>query len=142
VDRAEATALLARLHEAQNHFYGGGDASAFAGLLAPDITWSVPGHSAIAGTYRGIDSVLRYFARRRNIADSTFRLHRRDVLTGTGDRIAALTDGTATIAGRERSWSTVGLYDIRDGRIAACWLLPLDPAEFDAIWSPQPPPGL
>ena len=108
----------------------------FAGLLATDITWSVPGHNAIAGTYRGVDSVLSYFTRRRSIADSTFRLHRRDVLTGTGDRIAALTDGTATIAGRERSWSTVGLYDIRAGLIAACWLLPLDPAEFDAIWSP------
>jgi ketosteroid isomerase-like protein len=135
VDRTEAAALLARLHEAQNQFYGGGGASALAALLAPDVTWSVPGSNAIAGTYRGLDAVLRYFARRRDIADSTFRLHRRDVLTGTGDRIAALTDGTATIAGQERSWSTVGLYDTRDGRIAACWLLPLDPAEFDAIWS-------
>jgi uncharacterized protein len=136
VDRAEATALLARLHDAQNQFYGGGDSSAFAGLLAPDITWSVPGRNAIAGTYHGVESVLRYFARRRDIANSTFRMYRRDVLTGAGDRIAALTDGTATIAGRERSWSTVGLYEVRDGLVAGCWLLPLDPAEFDAIWSP------
>ena len=33
------------------------------------------------------------------------------------------------------TWSTVGLYDTRDGRIAVCWLLPLDATEFDAIWS-------
>jgi ketosteroid isomerase-like protein len=136
VDRTEAVALLEQLHEAQNRFYGGGDASAFAGLLAPDITWSIPGHNAIAGTYRGVDSVLRYFVRRRDIADSTFRLHQRDVLTGTGNRITALTDGTATIGGRDRKWSTVGLYEIRDGLVCACWLLPLDPAEFDEIWSP------
>ncbi len=27
------------------------------------------------------------------------------------------------------------LYRIRDGRIAACWLLPLDLEAFDSIWS-------
>jgi hypothetical protein len=29
----------------------------------------------------------------------------------------------------------VGLYDVVDRRIAACWLLPLDQPAFDAIWS-------
>lgn len=53
-----------------------------------------------------------------------------------GDRLAALTDGTATIAGEDREWSTVGLYDVTcQGRIAACWLLSLGPCEFDMIWS-------
>jgi len=135
VDRAQAAALLARLHEAQNEFYGGGGGRALRDLLAEDITWTIPGRNAIAGTYHGVDEVLGYFTRRRALADATFRLHRRDVLTGEGDRVAALTDGTATIAGQPRAWSTVGLYEIRDGRIAACWLLPLDAAEFDAIWS-------
>lgn len=135
MDREEATALVARLHDAQNRFYAGGDGSALRDLLAPDITWTVPGRNAIAGTYRGADEVLGYFTRRRALADSTFRMHRRDVLAGEGDRVAALTDGTATIGGRERTWSTVGLYDVRDRRIAACWLLPLDSGEFDAIWS-------
>ena len=42
---------------------------------------------------------------------------------------------SATLAGRDRRWSTVGLYDVaEDGRIAACWLLPLDQREFDSIW--------
>jgi hypothetical protein len=59
----------------------------------------------------------------------------RDLLTGDGDHLAALTDGAATIAGAERRWSTVGLYRVRAERIAACWLLPLDPAAFDEIWA-------
>jgi hypothetical protein len=79
--------------------------------------------------------VLDYFARRRTIANSTFRMHRRDVLVGAGGSIAALTDGTAIIAGRRCDWSTVGLYEVRDGLVAACWLLPLDAAQFDAIWA-------
>ena len=58
-----------------------------------------------------------------------------DVLVGDGDRIAALTDGRATIAGAEHHWSTVGLYDTAGPHVAACWLLPLDPTAFDAIWT-------
>lgn len=63
-------------------------------------------------------------------------MHRRDVLVGEGNRIAALTDGTATIMGQERRWSTVGIYDVVNERqITACWLLPFDQQEFDSIWS-------
>lgn len=135
MDRPSAEALLGRLHAAQNHFYGGGNAAGLRDVLAPDVTWTIPGSNAIAGTYRGLDAVLEYFTRRRAIANSTFRMHRRDVLVGASGTIAALTDGTASIAGRQRSWSTVGLYDVRDGLVAACWLLPLDAAQFDEIWS-------
>jgi ketosteroid isomerase-like protein len=136
MDRDEAIELLDRLHEAQNAYYGGDSRSGLESLLAPDIVWSVPGASPIAGTYRGHREVFAYFDRRRSLAAGTFRMIRRDVLTGAGDRIAALTDGVATIGGAERRWSTVGLYDIAGSQIAACRLLPLDPVAFDAIWTP------
>ena len=61
-------------------------------------------------------------------------MHPGEVLTGDGDHVAVLTDGTATIDGVERRWSTVGLYRLREGRVAACWLLPLDPKAFDEYW--------
>jgi ketosteroid isomerase-like protein len=135
MDRTAAVYLLERLHDAQNQFYGGGDAAPLAELLATDVTWIVPGQNRIAGAYHGQDEVFGYFRRRRDLASATFQMHRKDVLVGEGGHLAALTDGTATIAGRQRHWSTVGLYQIAEGRIAACWLLPLDPAEFDDIWS-------
>jgi ketosteroid isomerase-like protein len=137
MNRDAAVALLDRLHAAQNDFYAGGSAAALEELLAADITWTVPGDNAIAGTYRGLDEVLDYFRRRRDLADRTFQMQRRDVLVGDGTRIAALTDGVATIGGGEHRWSTVGLYDVVDGRVAACWLLPLDQRAFDAIWRGQ-----
>ena len=136
MDRAAATELLHRLHSAQTAFYTGGDVEPVQELLAPDIEWHVPGRNAIAGDYHGLDEVLAYFGRRRDLAGRTFRLHTRDVLTGDGDHLAALTDGTATIHGAERRWSTVGLYRVRDAVIAGCWLLPLNPVTFDAIWTP------
>lgn len=127
--------ILDRLHTAQAAFYSGEDSTAVRSVLTDDIEWHVPGSNAIAGDYHGIDAVLDYFSRRRDLARGTFRMHPRDILTGSGDFVAAVTDGTATIDGTEHRWSTVGLYRLRGDRICACWLLPLDPIAFDAIWS-------
>jgi ketosteroid isomerase-like protein len=135
MNRDTAIDLLDRLHNAQNEFYAGGSGAALEPLLAPNITWTVPGDNRIAGTYRGLEEVFGYFRRRRDLADRTFQMKRRDVLVGDGDRFVALTDGFATIGGVDHRWSTVGLYYVAGGQIAACWLLPLDQHGFDAIWS-------
>ena len=135
MDRDGAVALLDELHAAQNEFYGGGSDGLLRDLLIPEVAWTVPGDNSIAGAYHGIESVLDYFRRRRELAAGTFRMTCRDVLVGEGERLAALTDGAATIDGVQREWGTVGLYEVLDGRIAACWLLPLNSSEFDAIWT-------
>ena len=135
--RADAERILARLHEAQAAFYAGGPPEPLHDVLTDDILWVVPGRNAIAGEYRGVDAVIDYFTRRRELADRSFRMHPGDLLVGDGDDVAALTDGSATIDGVEHRWSTVGLYRLRDDRVAACWLLPMDAAAFDAIWSPR-----
>lgn len=48
-----------------------------------------------------------------------------------------LADGQAPIAEIPQRWSTVGLYEVAGERIAACWLLPLNPQSFETIWSPS-----
>jgi len=128
-------AVLDRLHSAQGALYVGGDPEPVRAVLTDDVVWHVPGRNAIAGEYRGVDAVMDYFRRRRDLAGRTFRLHPGELLVGDGEHVAMLTDGTAVIGGVERSWSTVGLYRLRGERIAACWLLPLDPAAFDEIWA-------
>ena len=89
---------------------------------------------AIAGDYLGVDEILDYLARRRDIASGTFRMHPRETLTGDQGHAGVLTDGTATIGGVEHHWSTLGLYRFVGDRIAECWLLPLDPPAFDLVW--------
>jgi ketosteroid isomerase-like protein len=135
MDRNLAIGLLGRLHAAQSAFHSGGNGEELRAQLDERVLWRVPGDNAIAGTYSGIDEVMEYFGRRRELAAGTFRMKRRDVLTGDGDVIAALTDGVARIRGEERRWSTVGLYRFRQGRLVECTLLPLDADEFDRIWS-------
>jgi YbgC/YbaW family acyl-CoA thioester hydrolase len=135
MDHDGAVALLRRLHEAQNDFYGGGPDTALREVLTADVTWHIPGENAIAGDYRGIGDVLGYFARRRDLAGNTFRMRSRGVLTGTGEWAASITDGTAVLGGRRAEWSTVGLYRFRDGRIAAGRLLPFEAGVFDRVWA-------
>lgn len=135
MDRSVAAELLSRLHREQNAFYAGDHDSGLRSLLRDDVVWHVPGSSPIAGDYYGIDEVFGYFIRRRSIAGSTMQMHPGELLVGDGERVAAVTDGTATISGVSRCWSTVGLYRIVDGRIAECWLLPLNPVTFDLAWS-------
>jgi ketosteroid isomerase-like protein len=135
MNRDTADVLLDRLHEAQNEFHGGGSGADLEQLLAPNITWTVPGDNRIAGMYRGLEEVLDYYRRRQDLAAGTFQAQRRDVLVGDGNRIAALTDGFATIRRVAHRWSTLGLYEVIGRQIAACWLLPLDQRAFDAIWS-------
>jgi len=135
VDHTIAASLLRRLHHTQGDFYSGGDDVGLRTLLTKDVAWHVPGTSPIAGDYHGYDQVLGYFTHRRDLANSTMQMHPRELLVGDDNHIASVTDGTATIGGAEHAWSTVGLYRIADGRIAECWLLPLDPITFDRAWS-------
>jgi hypothetical protein len=44
-------------------------------------------------------------------------VHTRDVLSGDGEWISAITDGTAVVGGEEYTWSTVGLYQVRGQRM-------------------------
>jgi ketosteroid isomerase-like protein len=130
----EALDLLDRMHAALGAFYAGGETDHVRELLTEDVEWHVPGDSPIAGDYHGVDAVLAYFAKRRDLASATFRMQPRETLIGE-THVGVITDGSATIAGAERRWTTLGLYEIRDNRVAACWLLPLDPVLFDSIWS-------
>jgi uncharacterized protein len=134
MDREIADRFIGELHDAQQELYGGGDVTPVRRLLDPNVVWHVPGKSPIAGRHEGVDEVIAYMLRRRDLANRTFRMRRRELLVGETDQFAVLTDGSAVIDGREFAWSTVGLYGLVGGRLAECRLLPFDQAEFDAIW--------
>ena len=127
-------ALVGEFLRRQAAMYRGGGTAPAGELLADGITWHVPGRSPIAGDHRGSDGVLGYFARRRALAEATMRME--TVATAAHDQaVVHLTDGRARLAGAEASWRTAGVYRIAGGRIAEVWLVPLDLAHFDALWS-------
>jgi uncharacterized protein len=127
--------LLEAFYQAQAAFYAGGDdTAALRGLLADDIAWHVPGRSPIAGHYHGHQEVVGYFAARRARAKATFRVLPRAILADD-QRAVQLADGQLERDGQLRTWQTVGVFRIADGKIAECWLVPFDQYLFDELWS-------
>lgn len=134
-EAADPVSLVRRFHAEQARFYAGaaGDAG-LRDLLAEDVVWHVPGASAIAGEHRGVDAVLEYLRKRRDLTDAAFSVTVHGMATIAG-RVVQLAGGTATRDGREVAWETVGVFRVANGRIAECWLIPFDQAAFDRIWS-------
>jgi ketosteroid isomerase-like protein len=103
-------------------------------MLTDDAVWHVPGHSAIAGDHRGRDELLRYFARRRELADATLRIDVRGVLADDR-RTVILATGEVQYGGRTFTWETTAIFRVAEGKIAECWVLPHDQDAYDEIWS-------
>jgi ketosteroid isomerase-like protein len=129
--------LIRDFHDLQNRFYTGGDQDPVGAMLTDDVVWHVPGESVIAGDYRGRDAVLRHFARRRTLAEATFRIDVRGVLADD-ERTVILAGGEIDRDGETFAWGTVGIFRIAEGRIAECWVVPHDQDAFDEIWSAAP----
>jgi ketosteroid isomerase-like protein len=123
-----------RFHDRQAAFYAGGEAGPLTELLAPNAEWHVPGRSAIAGSYRGRERVLEYFARRRDLAERTFRIEVREAY-GADAGVVTLAYGRATMGGEASEWGTAGVYGFDRGLLTSGRLLPTDQKAFDAIWS-------
>lgn len=115
--------------------YAGDAVDAVVELLASDIVWHVPGQSPIAGDHRGVEQVIAYFERRRQLANATMRMHPGEVIVA-GDAVAQFVEGSATLDGQRVSWQTFGIYrvDIEHHWIREVWLVPLDGELFDRIW--------
>jgi ketosteroid isomerase-like protein len=125
---------VAELHRLQAAMYAGGPTEPLAELLADDVLWHVPGASPIAGDHRGKAAVIEYFRTRRRLADNSMRLHPGESLAD-GDTVVQRVDGSARIGGQPVSWSTVGVYRFKAGRVAEVWLVPTDLAKFEQIWN-------
>lgn len=128
--------LVAELHRRQNEMYAGGSVDRVTELLAEDIVWHVPGSSPIAGDHRGVAQVIAYFERRRQLASATMKMEPGELLEAS-DAVAQLVSGSATLNGELVTWQTVGVYHVDPGASQICevWLVPLDSALFDRIWT-------
>ncbi len=130
---ADGLEVVRGFHFAQRDAYAGRGVEPLRAWLTEDVVWHVPGRSQIAGEHVGAEAVLAYFDTRRRLTDETFRVNVRG-LSVVADRIVQLAGGSAVRDRRRVSWETVGVFRVKDGRIAECWLVPFDQYGFDEIW--------
>jgi ketosteroid isomerase-like protein len=128
--------LVDEFHRRQSEMYAGGSTAPVVELLTGDITWHVPGSSLIAGDHRGVQQVIDYFEKRRQLMNSTMRM-RPGAVMREGDLVAQFVDGSALVEGKRVSWQTIGVYRVDTGqrRVCEAWLIPLDSELFNRIWS-------
>jgi uncharacterized protein len=82
-------------------------------ILAPDVTWSIPGHHPLAGVKRGVDEILAYFAElpRANFQAEPI------VIAAAGDYVIDVHRGWATHEEDSLDMRWVLVYRIEQGRI-------------------------
>jgi ketosteroid isomerase-like protein len=79
-----------------------GDVETLRALMSRDVVQHVPGHSQLAGAYKGIDAVLAYYGK---LAELTNRTIQADLIETFGDRqghVVAVHQATATRNGATR----------------------------------------
>lgn len=82
--------------------FNSGDFDTLRSILAHDVLQHAPGTSQIAGTYKGIDAVLGYYAKLAELTAGQFRADLIDVLGDGQGHVTALHQTTATRDGVTR----------------------------------------
>jgi hypothetical protein len=109
------------------------DVNAFTALLDPDVTWTVPGTHALAGTTSGVPELLTHLAEVAQRTGGQVRLDVQEVLDGEGYTVAVV-DVSMTVDGTDVDDRQLHLFEIRDGRITSVREYHGNERAFDALF--------
>lgn len=82
--------------------FNAGDADALRRVFTTDVVHHVPGSGPLAGTYKGVDSVLGYYRKLGEMTDGTFRADLVDVHGDGSSHVIAVHQMSATRNGMRR----------------------------------------
>ena len=110
-----------------------GNIDAARTIFDPEVVYIVPGKSVLAGTYRGPDAVMGYFARLMDLTGGTYTISAMHWLTST-DHVALFTTNQAERGGKTLSWTETIVFAFKDGRKTRIDLLSGDQYGVDAFF--------
>ena len=114
--------------------FSGGDGRVLLELFQPDAVWHVPGTNAMAGDYRGLDEIVPFLRRTRELTNRTYDV---ELLWAVGDdeHLVAVYRARGEREGRKSLDIEQALViELRDGLWADIRAQPLDQVAFDAFW--------
>ena len=115
--------------------FGRGDLDGYLRPCTEDFSFRVPGHGGIGGTYRAKEGVYELARKVMDITGGSFQEDVEDVLANDQHAVV-LARHHFTCDGQPKDYRTAHVYEIRDGKLAACWEQPRDQAAFDDAWGP------
>ena len=95
----ESEAIVRRIFDA----FARKEGMALRGLFAEDAVWTVPGRGAMAGVYRGRESIFRFLARLPQETDGTYGSELLDVLTSGRGQPRSIAHAGRGLDGRSSS---------------------------------------
>ncbi|GAB3220284.1 nuclear transport factor 2 family protein [Spirosoma arcticum] len=119
-------ALIQRYYQV----YAQGDPQALRPFFAPNIEYRIPGHGPLAGTKRGVDEVLAFFA---ELAKGGFRADP-IVLAQEGDWVIDLHRGYSTLGVGQVDITWALAFRIQNGQIVEAINFAFDQAAADIYW--------
>jgi uncharacterized protein len=117
--------------------FGRGDLPGYLRACTPEFVFHVPGHGAIAGTFRGADGMAVLAGKAMEATGGTFREDVEDVLVSE-HHVVVLVRHAFTRGGQSREYRTAHVYTVKNGLLASCWEQPRDPDAFEAAWALLP----
>lgn len=118
--------VVRALHQA----YNDRDRDAFLRLLADDVVWNVEGASPLAGAYQGRDTAWeRYF---EPLWPAPARFVDHDVVAH-GDHVVAFGAQVHNFGEGERSYPSVEVVRLRNGKVAERWGFTTGQDELDVF---------
>jgi uncharacterized protein len=102
--------------------------------FADDVVFHVAGKNQFSGTYRGKEDVFQLFRRRNESTGSKVEIDVHAVVADDEHAFAML-EMRAQREGKQADWRSVGMYHMRDGKIAEAWGFNEDQQAVDDFWS-------
>ena len=103
-------------------------------LLAPDVVYTIPGRSKLAGQTCGVDAHLAVLSRARELSGGTLRLDPHAV-AAEGEYVFVYGRITATRAGKRLDSDHCVVFRFSGGCIVEGRTVPIDLYVFDEFWA-------
>jgi ketosteroid isomerase-like protein len=117
------------------------DVTAVGAYVRPDFVYRIPGHSRVAGEFRGIDGFVEALTRLRDESAGTIELTPLAVLADDENLIAR---ALVTAERRGKRLDTENCYAFRfiDGKVADGQVFLSDPDHVEDFWATAEEPGV
>jgi ketosteroid isomerase-like protein len=110
-----------------------GDIATVHDFWAEDIVWHFPGHSVLAGVFRGKEAVLKHLSEPRRLG-GRFELTPR-AFFGDEEYGAVLYEITSTRNGKSLTENRIMVCTIDNGKVIETHIYPGDQYTLDEFWS-------
>jgi ketosteroid isomerase-like protein len=111
-----------------------GDPEGLLELFASHAVWHVPGANAMAGDYRGLEEILAFLRRTREVTDGTYQVELLWVVADD-EHVVPLYRARGRRGERTLDIEQALLIEVEGGLWRNIRAQPLDQAAFDAFWA-------